>query len=129
MALIKCHECGTDVSTEAKTCPQCGATPKTKTNMLSAIGGVAIAGIALWFFFGGGMEQQAAKDMGKIEQQVAEDAVEQYGVVKRSGTPVDACVHAGLVTAAYVQAKDEDHYKMWKKTEHADCALAGMPTE
>lgn len=25
MALIKCHECGNQVSTDAKTCPQCGA--------------------------------------------------------------------------------------------------------
>lgn len=28
MALIKCHECGTEVSTEAKTCPKCGAKVK-----------------------------------------------------------------------------------------------------
>lgn len=28
MALIKCHECGTDVSTEAKACPKCGAKAK-----------------------------------------------------------------------------------------------------
>ena len=26
MALIKCGECGNDVSTAAKTCPKCGAT-------------------------------------------------------------------------------------------------------
>lgn len=25
MPLIKCHECGNEVSTEAKTCPKCGA--------------------------------------------------------------------------------------------------------
>lgn len=28
MALTKCHECGTEVSTEAKTCPKCGAKVK-----------------------------------------------------------------------------------------------------
>jgi rRNA maturation endonuclease Nob1 len=28
MALIKCHECGKDVSTEAEACPSCGAKPK-----------------------------------------------------------------------------------------------------
>lgn len=28
MALIKCHECGAEVSTEAKTCQKCGAKPK-----------------------------------------------------------------------------------------------------
>ena len=30
MALIKCKECGHEVSTEAKTCPNCGAVPKKK---------------------------------------------------------------------------------------------------
>lgn len=28
MALIKCHECGKDVSSEAAACPNCGAKPK-----------------------------------------------------------------------------------------------------
>ena len=28
MALVKCHECGGSVSTEAKACPQCGVKPK-----------------------------------------------------------------------------------------------------
>lgn len=31
MALIKCHECGNRVSTEAKTCPTCGATVRIST--------------------------------------------------------------------------------------------------
>lgn len=28
MALIKCHECGSDVSSEAAACPKCGVKPK-----------------------------------------------------------------------------------------------------
>ena len=28
MSLVKCHECGNQISTEAKTCPQCGAKNK-----------------------------------------------------------------------------------------------------
>lgn len=28
MALIKCHDCGKDISDEAKFCPGCGAKPK-----------------------------------------------------------------------------------------------------
>ncbi|HSH98414.1 MAG TPA: zinc-ribbon domain-containing protein [Methyloradius sp.] len=38
MALIKCHECGHEISTEAKACPQCGAEPKQKTGCLAYIG-------------------------------------------------------------------------------------------
>lgn len=126
MALIKCHECGADVSTEAKTCPKCGAKPKTTTNKLAAIGGVALALFAIWFFLGGGLEQQAAKDMNNLEQQVASDTVAQYQIAKRSGEPMDACIHAGMVTAAFLQAKDEANYQAWKKTEQDDCAKAGI---
>ncbi|WP_412514572.1 MULTISPECIES: zinc-ribbon domain-containing protein [Shewanella] len=30
MALVKCKECGEEVSTKAKTCPKCGAKAPTK---------------------------------------------------------------------------------------------------
>ena len=46
MALIKCHECGTEVSMEAKTCPKCGA--KVKQPM----GGGMIMAIAIGTFLG-----------------------------------------------------------------------------
>lgn len=128
MALQKCHECGNDVSTEAEKCPKCGATQKTKSNTAASIVGVAIAVLAAWYFFGGGVEQQAARDMAKIEQQVADDAVRQYRLAKSNGDPMDACIQAGMVTAAYLQAKDEANYQTWKNTEHDDCAKAGMQT-
>lgn len=34
MALIKCHECGANVSTAAKTCPQCGAGVRSTRNRI-----------------------------------------------------------------------------------------------
>lgn len=37
MALIKCKECGVDVSTSAKACPKCGAKPPRKTSVLTWI--------------------------------------------------------------------------------------------
>lgn len=30
MAIVKCHECGGDISTAAKACPQCGAKNKSR---------------------------------------------------------------------------------------------------
>lgn len=33
MALIACHECGAQISSDAIKCPQCGATNKTVANM------------------------------------------------------------------------------------------------
>lgn len=39
MALIKCHECGNQVSTEAAACPACGAKPKTPMSLIIKFGG------------------------------------------------------------------------------------------
>jgi len=66
--------------------------------------------------------------MGAIEAKVATDSVAQYDMVKRNnGSAVDLCVHAGLVSAAYLQAKNEPEFKKWKGVEKSDCASAGMP--
>ncbi|EKT4488947.1 MULTISPECIES: zinc-ribbon domain-containing protein [Shewanella] len=35
MALVKCKECGEQVSTKAKSCPKCGAKPPKKTSFLT----------------------------------------------------------------------------------------------
>lgn len=37
MALIKCSECGKEISSKAKTCPHCGTTPKKKTGCLTVL--------------------------------------------------------------------------------------------
>jgi hypothetical protein len=68
-----------------------------------------------------------ASGLDDIYKKVAADAVAQYGIAKRSGSPVDVCVHAGLVAAAFLQAKDEVSYRIWKQTEKADCTAAGVP--
>jgi hypothetical protein len=62
-----------------------------------------------------------------IHAKVATDAVAQYGIAKRGGDAMQTCVQAGLVAAAYLQAKDEASYNTWKTTEKADCAAAGLP--
>lgn len=97
-----------------------------KTSSFQAIFGLIIAIGAIWFFFGGGLEKQAAKDMQGIYNQVSSDAVKQYDIAKRSGSLMDACVHAGMVAAAYLQAKDEPNYQRWKSTESSDCTIAGL---
>jgi hypothetical protein len=127
MALQACHECGNQISSQAKTCPQCGVAPKNKSNTISTVLGGVVALFAVWFYLGGGLEQQAAKEMGNIERQVADDSVKQYEIAKNSGTTIDRCTHAGMVAAAYLQAKDDANYKLWKQTEKTDCRSAGLP--
>jgi hypothetical protein len=62
-----------------------------------------------------------------VEQRVVDDSIRQYEIAKRSGTKMDACVHAGFVSAACIQAKDESCFKKWKAVEKSDCSRAGVP--
>lgn len=72
MALIKCRECGTEVSTEAKTCPKCGAKPTKEMGvgmvMLIAFGIV----IGAFSLFGGSTPKPVATPE-KNAQKEAED--------------------------------------------------------
>lgn len=65
--------------------------------------------------------------MAGIKAKVAADAVAQYGIAKRGGDPLQVCAQAGLVVAAFLQAKDEPSYQTWLKTKHDDCAKVGIP--
>ena len=127
MALIKCHECGAQVSSEAKTCPKCGATPKSKTNAIKALIGIGVAAYIIWFFYGGGWEAETQKNLDQVNKSVAADAVQQYQIAKNNGNPVDICVAAGLVAATFLNAKDESNYSIWKSIESTDCKAAGVP--
>ena len=98
-----------------------------KSSTFKVIFVVIIAAGIGWYLFRGGLEKQAAVDLQAIEKQVAADTVKQYEIAKRNGSAMDACVQAGFVTAAYLQAKDESNYKLWKITESSDCARAGLP--
>jgi len=73
--------------------------------------------------------QVVQREIDDIARQVAKDAVQQWVVAKKAGSKMDACVQAGLVSAALIQAKQEEVLREWKKIERADCARAGMPGE
>ena len=90
------------------------------------IAGVIIGLMLSSYFFGGGLEEQAANDLQKIENQVAADAVKQYEIAKRNGSAMDAYVQASMVTAAYLQANDEENYKKWKKIEKEEGKKVGL---
>lgn len=62
-----------------------------------------------------------------IENKVASDAVDQYRIAEREGDKMQICAQAGMVAAAFLQAKNESEYDQWKATEHAKCKLAGVP--
>ena len=74
-------------------------------------------------------EQKVQKEMQKVENQVANDAVKQYEIAKKNGSAMDAYVQASMVAAAFLQAKDEENYKKWKEIEKKEAKLAGVPVE
>ncbi len=66
--------------------------------------------------------------MKSITDKVARDAVDQYNIARNGGDKGDICLHAGMVAAAYLQAKDEANYLLWKTKRRNDCDAAGMPS-
>lgn len=61
-----------------------------------------------------------------INHKVTNDFSDQYNLSVKGGDKMEICVHAGLVAAAYNQAKDEENYLKWKKIEKDDCLRAGL---
>ena len=100
--------------------------PKKNSTVQTVLGAITVFFVA-YYFFGGGLEKQAAKNMQDIHDQVASDAVQQYEIARRNGTAIDVCVRAGLVSAAYLQAKNESSYQHWKQIEKDTCTAAGIP--
>jgi len=97
-----------------------------KPNFLSGVITLIIAGGFIWFAFGGGLDKFTEKEMQRIEDKVASDAVKQYEIAKRNGNAMDRCVQAGFVVASYLQANDEYNYSKWQSIKTEDCAKAGL---
>ena len=118
MAQIKCKECGKEVSKSAKRCPNCGCKIRRIPTWLIVLGVLFF----LSFILGGG----AVTGVDSIEDQVANDAVKEYEIAARQGDPINKCVYAEMVAAAYLQAQDEHNYNKWMKIKNSDCAAAGL---
>lgn len=100
-------------------------TPKQNSKLKAAVGGIMVIGF-IWFYFGGGLESAAESKMDEIKNQVAADAEAQYNIAKQSGSAMDAYVQAGIVSAAYLQAKDQANYSKWKAIEKQEAERAGI---
>lgn len=100
------------------------ATSKRQHGLAAVLG---VLGVVAYFTFGREAEHKyAMSEMTDISNHVADDAVAQYEIAKRQGDKMQTCVQAGLVSAAFLQAKNEPQYREWKTTEKADCAAAGL---
>ncbi len=82
--------------------------------------------VFIGYFYGSGLESHAEIEINKIEVQVAEDAIKQYEIAKRSGSDLDAYTQASYVAAAFLQANDEANYKKWKEIEKEEANKIGL---
>ena len=73
-----------------------------------------------------GCDQAVEAQMDSTYDKVSSDMVAQYDIAKKQGDPIQTCVQAGMVSAAYLQAKDEAKYNKWKAIEKTDCKAAGI---
>ncbi len=94
MALVKCKECGSQVSTEAKHCPHCGAAVPKKTGAITWIVlGLFVGGFVL-SLIGTNAEQSekvssAQKEQARLaaltpEQRAAEEKIKAAEAVKKA---------------------------------------------
>lgn len=65
--------------------------------------------------------------MNTIYDQVVQDSIDQYNITKSAANHMDMCVHAGMVKAAMLQAKNNTGYNEWDTIEKEDCDRAGVP--
>lgn len=73
-------------------------------------------------------EEHAAKALQKLSVQSHIAAwADSYGMAKRNGDWVRACVHAGVVVQAYLAEKREKDYLRWREVESEACGNAGVP--
>ena len=87
----------------------------------------AILGIAFLFIhFILDNEINIGNEMDTINRMVVNDAIEQFKLTLQGGDPIEICVYAGMVTAAYLQAKDQEGYVKAKENEKRVCKAAGL---
>ena len=99
---------------------------KKKPSTARQVIGLLVLGALLYGIFGGAIDDLGAKNYQNITDQVATNSVAQYQIAARHGNGTDMCVHAGMVAAAYLQAKNESEYAYWKMVEKKNCAAIGV---
>lgn len=66
----------------------------------------------------------AESQVAKVNNFRVQDAIGNYEAASRSGDPLDMCVKAKLVAAAYDEAREAVSAEAWRAREREACQLA-----
>jgi hypothetical protein len=61
-----------------------------------------------------------------IEEQVAQEEIENYNMALKGGDPIEIAMEAGLVAEMFKQAGDQENYLKWKKIAKEADKAAGL---
>lgn len=104
-----------------------GKSNKTLPSIILLIILLGIGWVLLQDHLAARKEAEIRQRQSEFKREITSDIIKQYEITKRSGSEMDACVHAMAVAEVYLQTKDELNYKKWKSTAKVDCEKAGMP--
>ncbi|MGI1661399.1 hypothetical protein ACRDNQ_04075 [Palleronia sp. KMU-117] len=71
-------------------------------------------------------EDAVQESVNGLYETVATDFAAQYELTKQHGSPLDRCLAAQQVAAAYLQANSTAQYAEWKSIEGVECSRAGL---
>ena len=110
MALIICHECGKSVSTEAKTCPSCGAKVRKPKKSVGPVGILVVIVVIGIIAVNIANEQRAAQDAAATPTKTPEQLAQDKAKKAKRETQLQA---AGLGAAALKHAmKDPEAFQL-----------------
>jgi DNA-directed RNA polymerase subunit RPC12/RpoP len=115
MALIKCSECGREVSTQAKKCPQCGAKIKKPKKPVSSIVALFVVAMGAFIIYGVIKGNQQRDDKQSVEAaRVAALTPEQRAQEKADSSKRGAQLQLGAQGALALKhaAKDPEAFEL-----------------
>jgi len=71
-------------------------------------------------------DEAIAKEVDKLEIQVANDAIKSYEIAMRNKSYMDAYIQTGIISISFLNANDEENYKKWKILEKQVAKKIGM---
>src|SRR5580700_6671304 len=125
MALIRCGECGREVSTTAKVCPQCGAKVKKPKKPVSKITALFVLAFVVFVVYRAMTSNQELEDKQSAEAaRIAALTPEQRTRAEAERSKRDAQLNAGASGALVIKhaAKDPEAFELRRAVVKVDGA-------